>query len=217
MSLNIETLVVGQMQTNCYIVSDRKTSEAFIIDPGDDAEFIESAITRLEVTPKAILATHGHFDHILAALALELAYQIPFYIHEGDEFLVKDMESRAKHFLGITVDPPPVISGYLTPGQHIPLGDEFLTVMETKGHTPGSVCFYSASDIVLFVGDTIFQGGEVGRTDFSYAKPLELNESIDHILSLDEEMILYPGHGEDTKIVHEKHIRQLREASKPIG
>ena len=130
---------------------------------------------------------------------------------------MKDMESRAKHFLGITVDPPPVISGYLTPGQHIPLGDEFLTVMETKGHTPGSVCFYSASDIVLFVGDTIFQGGEVGRTDFSYAKPLELNESIDHILSLDEEMILYPGHGEDTKIVHEKHIRQLREASKPIG
>lgn len=215
MSLSIERLVVGQMQTNCYIVSNKKTCECVIMDPGDDAEFIESAIARLDVSPQAILATHGHFDHILAGLTLELAYQIPFYIHAGDEFLVKDMESRAKHFLGINVDPPPVITGYFTDGDTIPLGEEFLRVVDAKGHTPGSVCFSSEKNNILFVGDTIFQGGEVGRTDFSYAKPFDLQVSIDRILSFDEETILYPGHGEETKIVYEKKVKQLREASLP--
>lgn len=177
--MTIETLVVGQMATNCYIV------DGIIIDPGDDAEYIMS---HLKTKPTMIVATHGHFDHIMAAYALQLAYNIPFYIHKKDMFLLPRMQSSARHFLGINdVDPPPTP----TEIQEIPF-------IHTPGHTPGSICLPVGD--VLFVGDTIFAGGVVGRTDFSYSDPKKLNTSIKKILSFPPKTHLFPGHGEATRL-----------------
>jgi glyoxylase-like metal-dependent hydrolase (beta-lactamase superfamily II) len=180
----METLVVGSMATNCYIAG------GMIVDPGDDAEYI---ISHLVTKPTMIVATHGHFDHIMAAYALQLAYNIPFYIHEEDIFLLSRMQSSAKHFLGLKdVDPPPV-----------PSKIKDLPFIHTPGHTPGSMCVYFKKDKVLFSGDTIFAGGGVGRTDFSYSDKTALTRSILTILSLPPETKIFPGHGDETDVTHE--------------
>ncbi len=163
------------MATNCYIAGD------IIIDPGDDAEYIMSHVDN----PSMIVATHGHFDHIMAAYAIQLAYKIPFYIHEEDIFLLANMKSSAKHFLGLKhIDPPPKAS---------PIKD--LPYIHTPGHTPGSICLKFGD--VLFVGDTIFANGAVGRTDFSYSTPLELSASIEKIHSYPKGTRILPGHGKE--------------------
>lgn len=182
-TLVIKTLPVGQMAANCYLVTH--AGKTMIIDPGDDAEYITSHVTE---QPSMIIATHGHFDHIMAAFALQLAYNIPFYMHPDDNFLLAQMQSSAKHFLGVReVDPPPVP----TPIKNIPF-------IHTPGHTPGSICLQFEG--VLFVGDTIFAEGGVGRTDFSYSEPLKLAESIHRILSYRPETRLLPGHGEEVTV-----------------
>jgi len=173
--MKIEKLVVGQMATNCYIAG------GMIIDPGDDPEYI---IDHLQTKPKMIVVTHGHFDHIMAAYALQLAYNIPFYIHEKDIFLLSRMQSAAKHFLGLKhVDPPPKPSPLTIPFIHTP------------GHTPGSISLQF--DNALVVGDTVFADGAIGRTDFLYSKPLELASSIEKIRSFPKGTRILPGHGEE--------------------
>ncbi len=179
--MRIETLVVGQMATNCYIV------DGIIIDPGDDAEYI---MGHLQTKPIMIVATHGHFDHIMASYALQLAYNIPFVIHEKDAFLVKTMQSSAKHFLHIVTDPPPKITSYITEEDKI--GD--FTVMHAPGHTPGSVCL--VGDGVVFTGDTIFAGGAVGSTDHQYSDKTALSQSINKILALPPKTKFFSGHGD---------------------
>ncbi len=177
--MTVETLVVGQMATNCYIVIDKNKS--IIIDPGDDAEYI---ISHLTTKPTMIVATHGHFDHIMAAYALQLAYNIPFYIHDDDIFLLSRMQSSAKHFLGIQeIDPPPVPSK---------IGN--LPFIHTPGHTPGSICL-QFNDI-LVVGDTMFANG-VGRTDFSYSDRQKLTVSLKKIMSFPKDTRILPGHGKE--------------------
>jgi glyoxylase-like metal-dependent hydrolase (beta-lactamase superfamily II) len=174
--MKIETLVVGRMATNCYIAGD------IIIDPGDDAEYI---ISHLQAPPRMIVATHGHFDHIMAAYALQLAYNIPFYIHDDDIFLLSRMQSSAKHFLGLKeVDPPPKPSKLS--------GVPFI---HTPGHTPGSICLQFGD--TLIVGDTLFADGGVGRTDHSYSDPRKLSESIEKIHSLPRGTKILPGHGKE--------------------
>lgn len=190
--MNIETLVVGQMATNCYLVDN------IIIDPGDDAEYIMSHLT---TKPTMIVATHGHFDHIMAAYALQLTYNIPFIIHKADEFLVKNMQSSAKYFLKLsTVDPPPKINKFLRDKENVAV----FTVMHTPGHTPGSICLYSKKNNVLFSGDTLFAGGAVGRTDHEYSDRAALSRAIKTILSLPPETMLLSGHGEVSSVKRER-------------
>ena len=193
--MRVETLVVGQMATNCYI------ADGIIIDPGDDAEYI---ISHLKTDPTMIVATHGHFDHIMAACALQLAYNIPFVMHKEDAFLLDNMRSSAKHFLGLsTVDPPPKISKFIQDGEKI----AGLTVVHTPGHTPGSISL--AGDGVIFSGDTIFAGGAVGRTDFSYSEPVKLSESVRIILRRPAKTRLLSGHGEETTVENERSFHTI--------
>lgn len=175
----MEKLVVGVMATNCYLIDD------MIIDPGDDAEYIMSHI---DEKPTKIVATHGHFDHIMSAFALQQAYNIPFYIHPDDIFLLQNMRSSAMHFLGLKdVDPAPN-----------PTPIENIRFIHTPGHTPGSICLEFEDGII--VGDTIFAGGAVGRTDFSYSSKKDLESSIERILSYSKHTKLFPGHGESVTI-----------------
>lgn len=199
--MKIETVVVGQMATNCYIVSD--TGDSIIIDPGDAPEYISDVLTRLGVAPTLIVATHGHFDHLMAAFALQQMYDIPFAMHEADIFLLKNMQSSAKHFLNLAVvDPPPRVDRVLRALDRVGT----LTVSEAPGHTPGSICL--AGNGVIFTGDTIFARGAVGRTDASYGDALALAGSVSRILGYPPETRLLSGHGHETTVSEEVRIRK---------
>lgn len=204
MTLHIKTLPVGQLQTNCYLIIDPKSHDTLIVDPGDAADYIINMLRDIEGRPTHIIATHGHFDHILAVTELQLAYQIPFLIHQKDVFLVSRMQESAQHFLGITVDPPPHIDGYV--GKTIRMGKETISIIETPGHTPGSVCLYMKKEYTLLSGDTLFSNGGVGRTDFSYSNPDALQKSLQKLFKLPQKTIVNPGHGSATTIAQEAAI-----------
>lgn len=188
--MQVKILIVGQLQTNCSLVYCEKTREALIIDPGDDADFIIDKIRALDLTPIAIVATHGHFDHTLAAEELRLAFNIPFTMHRTDLCIMKSMKN------GLV----PKVDKFIKEGDWIKFGQEKLKVLETPGHTPGSISLYSKKGNLIFVGDTIFAYGGVGRTDFSYASSGSLGESIEKILKLPDKTIVYPGHEKQTSI-----------------
>ena len=195
---NLEVLIlpVGQMHANCYLIVDKKTSNCLILDPGDDAEYIESIISDRTLKPLKIICTHGHFDHIGAVLTLKLAYQIPFLISKKDEFLLKKARNSASHFVGIDTGPAPKVDKYTEEKASILFGKNRFQILETPGHTPGSICLYSKEENILFAGDLIFAEGGVGRTDFSYSKASQLQISLQKIFKLPKNTLIFPGHGE---------------------
>ena len=199
----IKTLVVGQLQTNCYLIIDKKVKKALIIDPGDDADYIIRILADEKVTPLKIIATHGHFDHILGVTELKLNFNIPFLINQKDLFLVKDMVKRTKYYLPDVTPIPPNIDKFLVNDEVIDFGNNQIRIIETPGHTPGSICLYSAKQNILFSGDTIFAGGGVGRTDFSYSSSIDLQKSLKKIFKLPGITTIYPGHGETSTIKQE--------------
>jgi len=201
--MEIEKLIVGQLQTNCYLVWEEETKKGLIIDPGDDAEYILNRIKDLEIKPEMILATHGHFDHVLGVFELKMALKIPFLIHQEDLFLLKRADKTAGYFRGIKDGFVPSADGFLKENEKISFGQNSqLKVIETPGHSPGGVAFFSRG--VVFSGDTLFKQG-VGRTDFSYCSQADLIDSIKNkLFKLPDKTIIYPGHGEKTTIGEEK-------------
>lgn len=206
--MKILRVVVGRLQTNCYLLINDKASQAIIVDPGDDADYIIRNISDERLTPTQIIATHGHFDHIMAATELQLAYNIPFLIHKKDEFLVGRLNETACYFIGVEGGLPPKINGHLKQEQKIKLGKLSFEIIETPGHTPGSVCLYNRKEEILIAGDLIFAGGGVGRTDFSYCNAKNLKTSIAKILELPKETAVYSGHGPETTIADERLFHQ---------
>lgn len=204
-SLSVLPLQVGQMQTNCYIISDKQSQECVIVDPGDDADFIIRRISDIKGQPTKILATHGHFDHILAVTELCLAYSIPFFIHKGDAFLVANMADSAKHFLNITTDSPPLIDEFLIPSQNFFVGKIDFEVLHTPGHTPGSICLFSRDKKILFCGDLLFANGAIGRVDFSYSDKEEMKQSVKKIMKFPDSLTIYPGHGDSFEFGTQKN------------
>ena len=183
--LTVEQLVVGQMAANCYVIYDGK--EAIVIDPGDDGQYI---LSKIGVPLVAIIATHGHSDHVTAAFEVQTALVAPFYIHARDIFFLNRMNVPR-------TNPPPTVTKTLSDGDILPLG---LHVIHTPGHTPGSITLYQPKSKIAFVGDVLFADGAVGRTDFSYSRPLDLSTSIKKILAFPTQTILYCGHGEPSTV-----------------
>lgn len=191
--MQIIKLSVGQLQENCYLLKIND-SECIIIDPGDDAEYIIDTIQKENLTPKMILATHGHFDHIMAVWQLQVTYQIPFFIDQKDEFLVKRMQASAQHFIpGVKCSPPPHDIKFW---QNQNLKKFIFKIINTPGHTPGSVSYFFQKQKAIFVGDVVFANGMVGRTDFKYCDSKKLKSSLETIFKLPEDIMVYPGHGE---------------------
>lgn len=211
--MKIETFVLGQLQTNCYLIYDENSKEGVIIDPADSAEFIAEKIQLLKIKPKAIIATHGHFDHILAAGELQLIMNIPFYIHKNDLFLLKQMNQSAFYWLNQDVKKiPPLKIKFIKKNDKIFFGNHYLKVLETPGHTPGSICLLLnpltrelVNSLILFSGDTLFKDG-FGRYDFSYSSKEKLKFSLTKLLKLSKQTIVYPGHGEATTIKNEEKL-----------
>lgn len=186
--MEIKCLRVGELQTNCYLIWDEDTRECFIIDPGDDADFLTTEILQLKLKPLGILLTHGHYDHCLACLELKLNFNLPIYLNPKDNFLYQNATKSADHWSATKALKQPLPSPM--PSEII-LGEKTIKVISIPGHTPGSVCFYISPH--LFVGDTVFEDG-VGRTDFSYSSGPDLQKSLAKILSYPENTLLYPGH-----------------------
>lgn len=206
-NLQIETLTLGQLETNCYIVWCKKTRECIIIDPADAADYITQTILDLELTPLCIVFTHGHFDHVLGSLELKLNFNLPIFMHQADTDILKNAQKSAQYWLKQQVDPVPDKTLPISEGGKLKIGNSVLEIHETPGHTPGSIClFANEPQLILFTGDTLFQAG-VGRTDFEYSSPKEMQNSIQKIFkNFPGKTICYPGHGETTTISEEKNL-----------
>ena len=193
--LKLHTYKVGELQTNCYIVS--QDNKCLIFDAGDSADFILEKLLLQKLMPIAIFSTHGHFDHTLAVGEIQLSFDIPYFISKKDLFLLNRSKETADYFLKSKqiVIPPKNIKD-LKDGK-LKVGDFEFEVIRTPGHTPGSTCF-KFQDFVL-TGDTLFKG-TVGRYDFSYSDKKLLKDSIERLFKLPEGTVVYPGHEDDTLI-----------------
>jgi hydroxyacylglutathione hydrolase len=208
-SVQIRSLNLGELQTNCYIVWSEQSSTALVIDPADSADTISQFLLEQNVQLTAILLTHGHFDHCLGLLELSLNFEVPSYLHEQDIFLIKNAQTSAQHWLKHSVDPVPLPSHHLQDNSVLQCGDFSLTVLHTPGHTPGSVCLRLTSEATLFVdgnqiisnsgvvftGDTLFKES-YPETNHKYSNILDLRDSWEKLKKLDPTTTILPGHGE---------------------
>lgn len=204
--MEIVTLPVGQLKTNCYLLICEETNCSIILDPGGDPEFITRQISDRQTTPSYLVATHGHFDHVLGIPHLQLCLEIPFYLHPDDEHLLKMAPASARYWLKNEVPSPiPRADGHLIDQQDLEFGNQKLRVLHTPGHTPGGICLYQEKEQLLFSGDTLFRNA-VGRTDLPYSDPQELTHSLKKLLSLPPETAVYPGHGPTTTLQNEQSL-----------
>lgn len=202
--MNIEQIPVGPLQANCYVVADEATGDAIVIDPGWDPDTILARIRRLGVTPVRIVNTHCHFDHVMAAQAIKDAFDVPFWIPEGEEGLLARAPEIAQQWLGVEGGPAPEADRLIGEGDDIGLPDMGLTVRETPGHSPGGCTFLGAG--ICFSGDTVF-AGSIGRYDFPDADFRTLMQSIQRVyLPLPDDTVVYPGHGPTTTMGQERRM-----------
>ena len=201
---DVQTFSLGQLKANCYVLI--KGESCIIVDPADDAPFLLEEISRQNLRLIALIATHGHFDHIMAVGEIQAAVPgIPFYIHHADRFLMNRIGETAKYFLGYEPQIRSPFSSQLLEKGNLLLGDFSLEVIETPGHTPGSSTLFFEKEGTAFTGDTLFSGS-VGRYDFSYSSRESLKESVERLLKLPAETSVYPGHGHSTTIGSEQNI-----------
>jgi len=200
--LAVDVVEVGRLLSNSYLVYDRDTGDAVIIDAGDEAEKILRLIQRHRVQVKAIYATHCHFDHVLAVREVKEVTGCKFYIHRDDFPLLESSAEEARKLLGVRYPPPPKPDGFVEDGDRISVGAEVLEVIHTPGHSPGSVCYLSGR--MVFTGDTLF-AGSIGRSDLSGGDLEKLLDSIlNKLFKLPDDTAVYPGHGPSTTIGAEK-------------
>lgn len=201
--MKIETMVLGDVRTNCYLLINEETKEALVVDPADRADVIVRKLIDEGLTLKAILLTHGHGDHILAVGALKKQFGVKVYAAKAEEALLSDTaQNLSKALFGIEVTVKPDV--LLEDGQEFEAAGICLRMLHTPGHTPGGCCYYQAEKKILFSGDTLFCGS-IGRTDFPGGSLSELVRSVkEKLLVLPEDVKVYPGHEEMTTIGHEK-------------
>ncbi|MDU5806252.1 MAG: MBL fold metallo-hydrolase [Peptoniphilus harei] len=208
MEYKIMKLVVGQLQENCFILFD-ENKDAFVVDPGGSSENIIEAIDKNSLNIKYILLTHGHFDHVGAVATLVKKYKAPVYLSKEDRaFLESPKEVRASSF-GMQIEAADV-DVFVKEGYEIPFSEGTIKVIETPGHTLGSVCYLFEN--YLFAGDTLFNGS-IGRTDFPESDHSLMVESLKKLKKLDDEIYVLSGHGPESQISYEKmanpYLRQL--------
>ncbi len=200
----LETLVVGALQVNCYILSWPHVREAVVIDPGDNAPAILKALQRHSLKLTHIVATHGHFDHLLAAQPLQAATGAAFYMHPADMPLLGAMQQTARAWLGIDPGPAPEVTGDLQAGQTLRFADTEIEVRATPGHSPGGVSLIDRAGKRVFTGDALF-AGSIGRTDLAGGDPQALINSIrQELLSLPDDYAVLAGHGPVSTIGRER-------------
>ena len=204
--LVIEHLMVGPLQSNCFIVGDEVSGEAVIIDPGGDGDMILNTVNRKPWKVTAILNTHAHFDHIAANAVVVKGTGAPLMAPKDDSLYMTKAHIAARMY-GMEVDASPEPDKLLEDGDTVDLGDEKIKMISTPGHTPGGATFVTS--IGIFPGDSIF-AGSIGRTDLPGGDYETLIYSIKtRILVLDDDTPVYPGHGPATTVGRERTYNQF--------
>lgn len=202
MAIKIKQIAVGMLQTNCYIAYHPTTNEALIIDPGAEPERLINEIEKLQLQPKAVLLTHGHFDHAGAAKEVAEHFKMDIYAHEAEK---ETLESPDVNLITMVDSIPQQYHAdiFMRDEQVLNIAGYEIKVIPTPGHTVGGVCFYIEAEGILFSGDSLFYES-VGRTDFPKGSASQLIHSVKEklfILPLDTQV--YPGHNGQTSIGHE--------------
>lgn len=196
--MNIITLIAGLYEENCYIVYHNNI--AFIIDPGGKADNIIKKIDENKLKPIFIILTHAHFDHTGAVNKLKEVYNIPVYMNKNDLYLIEGYNEKDIDFFPLSQNI--IIDKYLKENDIINFSDKYIKIIETPGHTKGSISILV--DKHLFTGDTLFEYS-IGRCDFPGGSYNEIIDSIKNkLFTLSEDIIVYPGHGNLTTIGKEK-------------
>ncbi len=200
--LKIGRIVLGICQTNCYFVYEEGCSNVILFDPPDRGDYIYNGLKEQGLQVAAILLTHGHFDHIWGVSALKELSGAKVYAYEEEKALCEDAELNVSSDAGractIAVDE------YVKDGEEITVAGITCKLIATPGHTKGSCCYYFEKEQILISGDTLFQES-VGRTDLPTGSMSTLVRSVkEKLMTLEEEVKVYPGHGEATTIGYEK-------------
>jgi glyoxylase-like metal-dependent hydrolase (beta-lactamase superfamily II) len=204
--IQLLTLYFNALRERSYILWD-ETDAAVVIDPGAETDNERSRLRKFidghKLRLKAVLHTHGHFDHMLGDAFLVREYDVPVYIHAADTDLLAHAGAYGTS-AGYQVEPAPTPAGFLTDGQVFRFGRSELRVLHTPGHTKGGVCFYAATDKFVITGDTLFRG-DVGRVDLPGGDLDELRASLrTKLLPLPADTMVLPGHGPHTTIGEER-------------
>lgn len=199
--IKVIMMTVGPIQGNCYLVYDEETRECMVIDPGAEGARIAREIGKNDLRVKYIVNTHGHSDHMSANQEVKEATGAELLVHREDAPMLTDGNKNFSVFMGKCIDKP-------APDRHLEEGDELMVgstkfkVLHTPGHTRGGICL--VGDNMCFSGDTLFEFS-IGRTDLPGGSYPQLIESIKtKLLTLDDGVVVFPGHGPDTTIGRER-------------
>jgi hydroxyacylglutathione hydrolase len=198
-----ETVIVGELGVNCYLLADSDTKEGVVIDPGAEAEKVLAVVKANGVRVLYVLNTHGHFDHIGGNRRVTEATGGRLMISREDEPFLS-LAARSATMYGLAADNSPPPAAYLAEGDSIRFGRHELQVIHIPGHSAGGCCFYLKNEGILISGDSLF-ADSIGRTDLPGGSQTELVGAIrSKLLTLPAETRVFPGHGPATTIGHEK-------------
>ena len=196
----IKSLVVGPLQVNCFVISDEKTGESMVIDPGDEPDRIIDVIKGNGLKVKYIICTHAHFDHVGGITEIKDETDAKIVIHQEERELYNSAMDQAA-FWGYELAPLPEPDMFVREGDKIEIGHLSFEVFHSPGHSPGGICLYGEG--VVFTGDTLF-AGSVGRTDFYGGDINKLKKSFLRLMSLPPDTKVFCGHGPASNISREK-------------
>ena len=198
--MKIDWRTVGAFQENSYLVVDPSTQRAALVDPGAEAEQLVEMVRASRATLEAIWLTHAHIDHIGAIAGVKRIWDVPVHMHPADRPLF-DRGAMQAAVYGLPFEEPPAPERELAEGDILQLGALRFGVLHMPGHAPGHVVFVTEGHMIG--GDLLF-AGSIGRTDLPFSDPDRMSESLERVIMLPDETLVYPGHGPTTAIGRER-------------
>ncbi|MCI1685506.1 MAG: MBL fold metallo-hydrolase [Prevotella sp.] len=204
--MNIQKFECNMIQENCYIVSD-ETGECIIIDCGayyeEERQAVVNYIKDHKLVPRHLIVTHGHLDHNFGNNTIFQTFGLKLEVAEGDAHLMETLKTQAAKYYQVKLDYDfPAVDHYFKQDEKIRFGSHEFSIIETPGHSKGSVTFYCEAEHVAFTGDTLFKHS-IGRTDFPGGSMFLMIQSLRKLAQLPDNTIVLPGHGDQTSIGEE--------------